>query len=322
MVKNGARKISKSASINGICIGYEQMIPSEADEDVFDNIVEQLIENYKARTVVLFMSYSAADNLFRAIDRSEATGYLIWVGSDELAQTDLPKAANGLFSFRYTLGVNDKFIEYYRFLTPANSSGNPWFPHLWKMLFDCEWDYGAGNKSCYLYEDVPKVDEIPSKWTAKHIDGAWVYAHALDMLIKDECSDALRNKSMLHSCVSGGQILSYMKNVTFKGTSGKISFDVNGDMTGQYDVLQFIFDRTPEKTIKVGAWDKQSGDLFINDINFKRLHGSTKKAFTGPSYQLIFQNPCAVNLVNENSTNYKKSFAVGNAHIAETMNIL
>ena len=106
-------------------------------------------------------------------------GYFTWIGSDDLGQTDLPEAANGLFSFRYTLGVNDKFIDYYRFLTPANSSGNPWFPHLWKIHFDCKWDYRVGNDSCYLYEDVPKVDEIPSKWTAKHIDGAWVYAYAL-----------------------------------------------------------------------------------------------------------------------------------------------
>ena len=137
---------------------------------------------------------------------------------------------------------------------------------------------------------------------------------------KTNVSDALRNKSMLHSCISGGRLLSFMKNVTFKGTSGKISFDVNGDMTGEYDILQFIFGRTSEKTIKVGAWDKQSGDLFMMALG---LHGSTKKAFMGLSYQLIFQNPCAVNLANENSTNYnKKSLAVGNAHIAETMNIL
>ena len=292
--ENGARKITKWANINGICIAYERMIPSEAEESVYDNIVEHLIQNYKAKTVVLFMSYSTAEKLFRAIDRSEVVGYFIWVGSDDLAKTDLPKAANGLFSFRYTLGVNDKFIEYYRFLTPENSSGNPWFPHLWKMHFNCKWDYGAGNDSCYLYEDVPKADEIPSKWTAKHIDGTWVYAYALDMLIKDECSDALRNKSMLHSCLSGGRLLSFMKNVTFKGTSGKISFDANGDMTGQYDILQFIFGRTSEKTIKVGAWDKQSGNLFINStkVSWQHKENLYRTIFSTDLPESLCSKPC------------------------------
>ena len=42
--ENGARKIAKWASIYDICIGYERMIPSEANEGVFDNIVKHLID--------------------------------------------------------------------------------------------------------------------------------------------------------------------------------------------------------------------------------------------------------------------------------------
>ena len=141
------------------------------------------------------------------------------------------------------------------------------------------------------------------------------------MLIKNECSDALRNKSMLNSCLSGRRLLSFMKNVTFKGTSGKISFDANGDMTGQYDILQFIFGRTQLKRLLRLEPGTSNAEIYLSIV--QRFRGSTKKTFTGPSFHLIFQNHCAANLVNESSTKYnKKCIVAGSACIADTMNML
>ena len=85
--ENGAKKIEKWKKNNDICIGYEKKIP--ANSKTYDIIVKHLVENYKARTVVLFVSTSEARNLFKAIEKSGNMGYFIWVGTDNIAGNHL-----------------------------------------------------------------------------------------------------------------------------------------------------------------------------------------------------------------------------------------
>ena len=72
------------------------------------------------------------------------------------------------------------------------------------------------------------------------------------------------NKTILHSCVTGKRLLPYVKNVTFQGISSKISFDVSGDMTGQYDIYQYFYGKAPEEHVKVGTWDIETESIVIN----------------------------------------------------------
>ena len=266
---NGAKQIESWTKKYGICIGYTAKIPTDAQQETYDSIAQHLIDNYKARAVVVFLtSPFLASRFFQAVDSFEIDSrYFVWIGGDSIVNFDLGSAANGLISFRYALGVHDTFFEHYKYLTPRNSSGNPWYPLLWKSLYDCEWDHGIGNRSsCYTYENTPKTDQVATEWMAKEIEGAWVYAYALDSLIRAECPEAFQDKGALHSCVSGRKLLPYMRNVTFEGVSGRITFDENGDMTGEFDVYQY--EHLPDGTgvhQKVGRWDKKSHELSMDE---------------------------------------------------------
>ena len=65
-------------------------------------------------------------------------------------------------------------------------------------------------------------------------------ARALRQLISDLCEEHVHDKAALRECVSGPVLLDYMKNVSFMGQSGQVTFDEDGDLIGNYVVNQLI----------------------------------------------------------------------------------
>ena len=154
-------------------------------------------------------------------------------------------------------------LFYSRYLTPANTTGNPWFSRLWKVHYDCTWD-NSTEKNCKDYENSPFPEYPVTGWMSKVYDGAHVFALGLDALIRDKCPDAFDNPSLASSCIKGRDLLAYLKNVTFYGVSGRIKFDENGDMLGQYDIYQYISGRSKPYT-RIGGWDKDTEELTLSN---------------------------------------------------------
>ncbi len=101
---------------------------------------------------------------------------------------------------------------------------------------------------------------------SKVYDGAHVFALGLDALIRDRCPEAFHDPSLASGCIKGRDLLAYLKNVTFYGVSGRIKFDENGDMLGQYDIYQYLYGRSKPYT-RIGGWDKDTEELTLsNDL--------------------------------------------------------
>ena len=171
-------------------------------------------------------------------------------------------AANGMFSILYTMGMFDSFENHYKYLVPSNSSNNPWMPKLWELYYNCEWD-----SECAEYAFVPNVEHEVTTWASKQYDGAWVYAHAIQSLISELCPHAFQNTSLLDGCIDGKILLSHMKNVTFEGMSGKIKFDGNGDLIGEYNLFQYIYNDSTKSShnVVIGKWDKGTERMNIQE---------------------------------------------------------
>lgn len=267
--ENGAKQVEKEAKKRGICIEYMKKIPQDDDSEAYDTIINNLLEKDKARVVILFVDEVQGPKLFTALDERHVTDYFIWISSDALKGEKFGPAANGMFSMLYTMGMHESFANYYQHLIPQNSSGNPWMPKLWEIYYNCEWN--NGTVPCEEFENVPRVEQEVTTWASKQYDGAWVYAYALHALIENSCPEAFENVSILDTCFHGKALLSYMKNVTFDGMSGKIKFDDNGDMIGEYDLYQYVYDdaTNSDEILTIGKWDKSTGKLRLKETELR-----------------------------------------------------
>ena len=53
-------------------------------------------------------------------------------------------------------------------------------------------------------------------------------------LLSSKCPEVFENKTLLDDCFTGEDFIAHMKNVSFQGESGAISFNNDGDMLGTY----------------------------------------------------------------------------------------
>ena len=252
--ENGGKQIEKQAEAKGVCIAYSKKIPSLSDEETFQGIITDLKENYKARVLVLVLEVNDANDFFIAITRNHLENYFVFLGMDGIYGIQPGPVSHGLIALNFKTSIYKPFANYYRYLTPRNATFFPWMGMLWESYYNCSLD-GLGKHSCSDFLDMPYADEI-SPWTSKIHDAVQVYALALHKLISDQCPDAFIQPRILKSCVKGELLLSYMKNTTFYGTSGKVEFDENGDSIGQYDIFQCRYNYKQEQChyMKTGDW--------------------------------------------------------------------
>ncbi len=294
--ENGAKHIEKEAKARGICIEYNKKISQDDNRDAYDTIIDNLLKHSKARVVVMFVGETPGAKLFHFLNMRKIKDYFIWISADAMSYDDFGPSSNGMFTMLYTMGMTEPFRLYYSHLVPDNSSGNPWMLDLWTKYYNCEWNEAAAV-SCEDYRFVPKVEQEVTTWASKQYDGVWVFAHALHALILDRCPRAFQDPSVLRTCIEGKVLLSFMKNVTFQGMSGKITFDKTGDMMGEYDLFQFVYDHEANagKTKTIGMWDKSTEKLILYEEQiewdfFSVLPGSDVKVSGIP--ESVCSKPC------------------------------
>ncbi|ELU03139.1 hypothetical protein CAPTEDRAFT_198326 [Capitella teleta] len=214
----------------GICVAKSLKIPREVKPDTFKRLIKELLENQKAKVVILFAS----------IDM-EVTEIIHWLASDSWGSKAVPVngqewAAEGTITILPTRNVLTEFDDYFTKLTPENNSRNPWFDEFWESHFR-----GREYKQEGL---VPFV-----------VDSVYVMAHALKDLHDDKCGDTPGVcPDMLP--LPGPDLLHRIRNTSFVGAAGHVvKFNDKGDATVRYTVYQYqkksekVFDYVP-----IGTW--------------------------------------------------------------------
>ena len=223
-----------------------------------------------------------AEKFFPAVDQQNANEYFIFIGPDSMTVREYGPGSSGLFGLEFTLGsVRKDFEEHFYSLFPGN---NPWMKEYWAWLYNCQWNVSTGPFSCSEYANRTLTYEPMIQFTTKYHDGINVFAQALHDLINDTCPLAFEDKVLLRSCIDGETLLAYMKNVIFKGVSGKIAFDENGDLFGKYDIKQYVHGRQPAWQ-KVGEWNKENVQIIFNSGNLR--WDIYRKTLTGKNSSLI-----------------------------------
>lgn len=225
----------------------------------FASIIDKLLQEPDAKSVVVFSSQERQiRNLLQAAKDRGATRTFQWLGTDAWGNmlwlkgledvalntiTVLPKATK-LTAF------NEHFYE----LKPKTNARNPWFREFWEQHFNCSLS-GETKGECsglnLTFTNSPVDNRVASA-----MDAVYVFAHALDGILKKQCPASNVCERMRN--ISGKELLQHIRNVSFIGASGNhVRFNAEGDVEGHFDVLMFTKQGSSYRSVQVGEWDKR-----------------------------------------------------------------
>ncbi|CAH1782650.1 unnamed protein product, partial [Owenia fusiformis] len=261
---------------SGICIAQSLKIPREFTSETYDGIMTSLFLTANAKVVVLFVNEDNARRLLSAYGRTNKTSPFYWLASDSWGAKihpikDQELAAEGALTILPKRKVLAGFDEYFLSRTRENNERNPWFDEYWQMNFNCTLDPTVEDKAiCTGNEDTPEEVYHQEGVVPFVINAVKAIAYALNNLYHDKCDDIAVSACPELNPVDGVQLLSYIRNVSFIGSAGRVvRFNDQGDPTeGSYNIYQLQRSNTSEawRYVSVGEW---TDDLNMNESLIK-----------------------------------------------------
>jgi len=274
-----------------VCIASSSKIsPGTTEQKVFDEVVQKLDNDWSRNStvVVIFGQLSTATGILQAVKRREAVnrGFaqrITWIGSDawgDQLSSDLHEIAEGMLSVTPKAFLSSDFDRYFESLDPLNYTSNPWLKEYWESFFNCSFTK-IHKRECNPASEVISAAagyKQNSKVTFT-IDAVYAFAHAIHNMINTVCPNSYPCPEIIASSkgtivIHDDILLSYLRNVTFNGTSGDtIAFDSSGDEEGDF-LVKNLKERSPNIYYyeTVGIWLHTRELDFHGTINW---HSST-----------------------------------------------
>ena len=251
-----------------ICMGKAISVSPDDEASVYEKVIQNLYDS-KVLVVVLLTDQEEARSILQAAKQAGLGGHFVWIGSDGLGINlddfdGLEDIALGsLVLLAYSVPVPG-FQTYFEQLHPGETD-NPWFNETWQDLFKC---YPSNQVEfenvCPLDKKIIDADDYaPEAYVSTIIDTVYVFASALDQLIREHCRNI--PAKYIRRCVKGHVLIEYLHNITLPGHNGIITFDNNGDMLGKYEIHNFLSGKHGYTSTNVGIWDSSTGILHINE---------------------------------------------------------
>lgn len=246
--------------VSGICIAVAEKVQIQSAESVFPGIIDKLLSEPQAKTVVVFFSQERqiVHLLQAAKDKghsaefqwlgTDAWGNVLWLkGLEEVALNTItvsPKAVE-------LKGFGEHFYE----LHPKRNIRNPWFKEFWERHFNCsivKETSGDCSQLNLTLSNSPLDNQV-----ANAMDAVYVFAHALDAVQKDKCPNTHTVCERMRN-ISGREILKYIRRVSFIGVSGNpVHFNADGDVRGRFDIFMLIKRGNQYADVQIGEWDQK-----------------------------------------------------------------
>ena len=291
----------------GICINYRRgIIQSEVSgPELFNKAIKETVKgllNSTASVVVAFTDESTIVAIFEELQKRNSGRRFVWIASDAWANSAKVRdrfsgIARGTFGFQPHTEHVEEFADYFSQLTPSTNIRDPFFPEYYESYCnengtDCP-NGVASNPSYSQGNIVPLI-----------IDAVYVFAHALQDFLNDNCDSPLGWNRATQQCdgmineLNGENLLVYIFNVTFKGIQNRnVSFDENGDPhSGVYEIVHLqINENEVGEYVPVGFWDSLNaeGALQLNNtIQFESISSSCSESCSEGMIQSITNPSC------------------------------
>ncbi|CAL1527299.1 unnamed protein product, partial [Lymnaea stagnalis] len=225
-----------SAALYNICIATANLIRELDESEIF---VDEMLR-HEARVVVFFADSKPFRHIVDSVKKFNASGHFIWIGSDALTSVSkitlnrMADSINGAFLFLFYTPVVPEFRKYLGEID-IFSTRNPWLKTAWEYLMSCSFTQGT----CLAGSGGFKSDQfmLPPIMV---MDAVLAIAHAIEKLISDFCPGVSGAQAV--NCIKRDVLLEYISKVEFRGYTGDIKFDYNGDVNGKYVIYQVKYD--------------------------------------------------------------------------------
>jgi len=308
--ENAALQINRllRTTFRNICLAASVRIPSDAETEEFENAARYTVSGVIAAKVVLvFIQENHLKGFFDAARRFMRPGEkVLFLGGDGISELQAEPFADVLEGAIYT--DSDYVIvpgikQYVSGLSPWVEPRDVWFSILWQDLFGCRLDNPPASptptKSCNPNQTFSEVSDA-IEWSvpnaARSYDAAYVFAYALNNLIRHSCPEAFRDKSKLRNCISGQSLLQHIRNTSFQGTTDWITFDVDGDLIGGLAIRQYQRQEDAKRfpiPVRIGIRNSSAAEVTLNldEMDWKRFSNNTTSAVV----ESVCSKPCGAN---------------------------
>ncbi|XP_068228266.1 metabotropic glutamate receptor [Palaemon carinicauda] len=272
----GIEVIRNLAIARNMCIAVSEKIPHNADHEIFDTAVKNLLKKPTAKAVVLFTRAEDARGVLAAASRLNLKSHFHWVASDGWGKQShlvegLQDIAEGAITVELTSQVVKGFDEYMSRLTPSNNKRNPWFKEYWETFFGCKLRPPGSDLACPTdrrittesgYQQDPKVQFV--------MDAVYSFAYALSDLQRSACPGESHVCDAMNNYDGGEFYREYLLKVAFKGVVGsQVKFDERGDGPARYTIYNFrkINGTNSYNYSVVGHWYRKL-DLNLSEVSW------------------------------------------------------
>ena len=334
----GTDAFINSAMKRGICIDYRRGITQSeiSGEKEFNETINETVDdllNTTANVLLAFTDEATIMALFRVLRERNYTRRFVWIASDAWANSNavrdnFPEIARGTFGFEPHAQHVNEFADYFSQLTPSMNIRDPFFPEYYAAF--CSEDTTNCTKGVTDSPSYTQGNIVPLV-----IDAVYVFAHAIQNFLEDNCDSPLRWNAVTQRCdgmineFNGEILLGYLFNVTFDGIQNRnVNFDKNGDPPGVYEIIHLqINENGIGEYVSVGLWDSlgTEGALQLNNAaqleEFKEIKSRCSepcgegfvRSITSPTCSSCFNCiPCVGSTYSMNSTDTNCSLCSDN----------
>lgn len=268
----GIRALEReSYNRKSFCIAMVEYFTRSGYKGQIKSIVEKLKRESNIQVIVFWSNYEPARRFLEEATEQELFGRtflvseaLATIGKDVLQRhASVLGSSLGIMPHQYE---DQRFINYLKNVTPSQSrqAGIPWWREFWETTFNCT--TASQSKTYEMCDDSLTVGDSYHKLYNSFIpyltDAVYAIAHALNLMLRcgnDGCKGSIKLK----------ELTMYMQNVSFKGLTGNVSFNSEGNPTNSfYDVVNFHnTTRGSYSIVPVGSWQGMESfeRLRIND---------------------------------------------------------
>uniref|UniRef100_A0A8D0GL08 Extracellular calcium-sensing receptor n=1 Tax=Sphenodon punctatus TaxID=8508 RepID=A0A8D0GL08_SPHPU len=272
----GIDKFREAAEERDICFDFNELISQYFDEGEIQQVVE-VIQNSKAKVIVVFSSGPDLEPLIKEIVRRNITGRIwlaseAWASSSLIAMPEFFHVVGGTIGFALKAGQIPGFREFLQKVHPKKSTNNGFAKEFWEETFNCylpegnknfpatasfhkgrDEGFGPGNGTtafrppCTGEENItsvetPYVDYMHLRISYNVYLAVYSIAHALQDIYTCTPGKGLFTNG---SCadikkVEAWQVLKHLRHLHFTNNMGEqVDFDESGDLVGNYSIINW-----------------------------------------------------------------------------------
>ncbi|KAK6187277.1 hypothetical protein SNE40_005341 [Patella caerulea] len=294
------REFKDLAEKRDLCLAVTMTVSGYLSDKRADKIIKDLLTVPRARAIVLVVANRNMGNIFRAVRRLGRVGYFRWLGSDSWGGnvqdfTGIEDVGQGSLTIGFQSRFVNRFDNYLKYLTASNGSYNPWFNEFFESRYDCKFYPGINDTLCDKNKTF-EADYSPLWTSSLVIDAVYTYAYALHDVIL-----GCKGESNEKKCVEPEKMLKAIRNLTFEGEHGFVSFDEFGDGSATYTIRTLRRVNGGYSLDEIALWDTniRSFTFFNPDLitwptasmSSNRFLVSTCSDPCNPGYQAVTTQP-------------------------------